>query len=119
MRHPRCIGPEELVLSAAALKCLNGEIQGRLKVDTNTASREKAEAMGVDFGRIYFTDDLCPGKQIVFAACGVTSGNLLHGVRHFGHGIRTQSLVLTYADRKVHFIDTVHMKEGETVTVRF
>ena len=112
-------GAPEGVLSAAALKCLNGEIQGRLKVDTNTASREKAEEMGVDFGRTYFTDDLCPGKQIVFAACGVTSGNLLHGVRHFGHGIRTQSLVLTYRDRKVHFIDTVHMKEGEKVTVRF
>jgi fructose-1,6-bisphosphatase II len=112
-------GAPEGVLSAAALKCLNGEIQGRLKVDTNTASREKAEEMGVDFGRIYFTEDLCPGNQIVFAACGVTSGNLLQGVRHFGHGIRTQSLVLTYRDRKVHFIDTVHMKEGEKVTVRF
>lgn len=112
-------GAPEGVLSAAALKCLNGEIQGRLKVDTNTASREKAEEMGVDFGRIYSTDDLCPGKQIVFAACGVTTGNLLQGVRHFGHGIRTQSLVLTYRDRKVHFIDTVHMKEGEKVTVRF
>lgn len=112
-------GAPEGVLSAAALKCLNGEIQGRLKVDTNTASREKAEAMGVDFGRIYFTDDLCPGKQIVFAACGVTHGNLLKGVLHFGHGVRTSSLILTYGNRQVRFIDTVHMKEGETVTVRF
>jgi fructose-1,6-bisphosphatase class II len=112
-------GAPEGVLSAAALKCLNGEIQGRLKVDTNTASREKAEAMGVDFGRIYFTDDLCPGKQIVFAACGVTPGNLLDGVRHFGHGMRTSSLILTYGARQIRFIDTVHIKEGETVTVRF
>jgi len=112
-------GAPEGVLSAAALKCLNGEIQGRLKVDTNTASREKAEAMGVDFNRIYFTDDLCPGKQIVFAACGVTHGNLLKGVLHFGHGVRTSSLILTYGSRQVRFIDTVHMKEGEQVTVRF
>jgi fructose-1,6-bisphosphatase class II len=112
-------GAPEGVLSAAALKCLNGEIQGRLKVDTNTASREKAEAMGVDFGRIYFTEDLCPGKEIVFAACGVTPGNLLGGVRHFGHGLRTSSLILTYGSRQVRFIDTVHIKEGETVTVRF
>jgi fructose-1,6-bisphosphatase class II len=112
-------GAPEGVLSAAALKCLNGEIQGRLKVDTNTASREKAEAMGVDFGRIYSTEDLCPGKEIVFAACGVTPGNLLDGVRHFGHGVRTSSLILTYGSRQVRFIDTVHMKEGETVTVRF
>lgn len=112
-------GAPEGVLSAAALKCLNGEIQGRLKVDTNTASREKAEAMGVDFGRIYFTDDLCPGQQVVFAACGVTHGNLLAGVRHFGHGVRTSSLILTYGHRQVRFIDTVHIKDGETVTVRF
>jgi fructose-1,6-bisphosphatase class II len=112
-------GAPEGVLSATALKCLNGEIQGRLKVDTNTASREKAESMGVDFGRIYFTDDLCPGQQIVFAACGVTPGNLLDGVRHFGHGVRTSSLILTYGARQVRFIDTVHMKQGETVTVRF
>lgn len=112
-------GAPEGVLSAAALKCLNGEIQGRLKVDTNTASREKAEAMGVDFGRIYFTDDLCPGQQVVFAACGVTHGNLLEGVHHFGHGVRTSSLILTYGHRQVRFIDTVHIKEGETVTVRF
>ena len=112
-------GAPEGVLSAAALKCLNGEIQCRLKVDTNTASREKAEAMGVDFGRIYFTEDLCPGQQIVFAACGVTPGNLLDGVRHFGHGVRTSSLILTYGARQVRFIDTVHITEGETVTVRF
>jgi fructose-1,6-bisphosphatase class II len=112
-------GAPEGVLSAAALKCLNGEIQGRLKVDTNTASREKAEAMGVDFNRIYFTDDLCPGKQVVFAACGVTAGNLLGGVRHFGHGVRTSSLILTYGNRQIRFIDTVHIKEGKTVTVRF
>jgi fructose-1,6-bisphosphatase class II len=112
-------GAPEGVLSAAALKCLNGEIQGRLKVDTNTASREKAEAMGVDFDRIYFTDDLCPGQQIVFAACGVTHGNLLKGVMHFGHGVRTSSLILTYGSRQVRFIDTVHMKEGEFTTVRF
>jgi len=112
-------GAPEGVLSAAALKCLNGEIQGRLKVDTNTASREKAEAMGVDFNRIYFTDDLCPGQQIVFAACGVTDGNLLQGVRNFGHGVRTSSLILTYGSRQIRFIDTVQIKEGEKITVRF
>lgn len=112
-------GAPEGVLSAAAMKCLNGEIQGRLKVDTNTASRERAEEMGVDFNRVYFTDDLCPGKEIVFAACGVTPGNLLNGVRHFGHGVRTSTLILTYKTHQVRFIDTVHMNEGETVTVRF
>jgi len=112
-------GAPEGVLSAAALKCLNGEIQGRLKVDTNTASREKAEEMGVDFDRIYKTEDLAPGKQIIFAATGVTAGNLLQGVRFFGHGIRTSSLVLTLKSRQVQFIDTVRVEPRENVTVRF
>lgn len=112
-------GAPEGVLSAAALKCLNGEIQGRLKVDTNTATREKAEAMGVDFDRIYKTDDLAPGEHIIFAAAGVTNGNLLKGVRFFGDGVRTSSLILNYSPRRVRFIDTVHMEAGEHITVRF
>jgi fructose-1,6-bisphosphatase class II len=112
-------GAPEGVLSAAALKCLNGEIQGRLVVDTNTASREKAEAMGARFDKIYTTDELCPGNNIIFAASGVTTGNLLEGVRFFGHGIRTSSLILTYTDRKVRFIDTVHVHDGEDITIRF
>ncbi|HEU4952174.1 MAG TPA: fructose-bisphosphatase class II family protein, partial [Holophagaceae bacterium] len=111
-------GAPEGVLSAAALKCLGGEIQGRLVVDTNTASKEKAEAMGARFDRIYMTEDLAPGEQIVFAATGVTTGNLLEGVRYFSHGIRTSSLVLTHQSRKIHFIDTVKKADGD-VTVRF
>jgi len=112
-------GAPEGVLSAAALKCLGGEIQGRLIVDTNTASREKAEAMGVDFNRIYRTDDLAPGEHIIFAACGVTQGSLLGGVHMFGDGMRTSSLILNRQPRRVRFIDTVHVNEGEGITVRF
>jgi fructose-1,6-bisphosphatase class II len=112
-------GAPEGVLSAAALKCLGGEIQARLMVDSNTASREKAEAMGVDFGRIYKTDDLAPGEHIIFAACGVTQGNLLDGVHLFGGGIRTSSLILNRHPRRVRFVDTVHVNEGEGITVRF
>ena len=88
-------------------------------MDTNTASREKAEEMGVDFDRIYKTEDLAPGKQIIFAATGVTAGNLLQGVRFFGDGIRTSSLVLTLKSRQVQFIDTVRVEPRENVTVRF
>jgi len=112
-------GAPEGVLSAAALKCLNGEIQGRLKVDTNTATREKAESMGVDFGRIYKTEDLAPGQHIIFAAAGVTNGNLLKGVRFFGDGVRTSSLILNYSPRRVRFIETVHVETGDHITVRF
>ena len=112
-------GAPEGVLSAAALKCLGGEIQGRLIVDTNTASREKAEGMGVDFGRIHRTEDLAPGEHIIFAACGVTQGNLLRGVHTFGEGIRTSSLILTRIPRRARFIDTVHVNDGEGITIRF
>jgi fructose-1,6-bisphosphatase class II len=112
-------GAPEGVLSAAALKCLGGEIQGRLIVDTNTASREKAERMGVDFDRIYRTEDLAPGDHIIFAACGVTQGNLLRGVHTFGEGVRTSSLILTRIPRRVRFVDTVHVNDGEGITVRF
>ncbi|MBS1766850.1 MAG: class II fructose-bisphosphatase [Acidobacteria bacterium] len=111
-------GAPEGVLAAAALKCLGGEIQGRLVVDSNTASKEKAESMGARFDRIYKTDDLAPGNEIVFAATGVTAGNLLEGVRFFSHGIRTSSLILTNQSRKIHFIDTVKKADGD-VTVRF
>ena len=112
-------GAPEGVLSAAALKCLGGEIQGRLIVDTNTASREKAEAMGVDFNRIYKTDELAPGEHIIFAACGVTQGNLLNGVHLFGDGMRTSSLILNRNPRRVRFVQTVYVNEGENITVRF
>ncbi|MCL1893969.1 MAG: class II fructose-bisphosphatase [Holophagaceae bacterium] len=112
-------GAPEGVLSAAALKCLNGEIQGRLHTAENTATKEKAEAMGVDFNRIYFTDDLAPGEKIIFSACGVTDGSLLKGVRFFGDGIRATSLIMTYSPRVIRFIDSVHVEEGENVLVRF
>ncbi len=112
-------GAPEGVLSAAALKCLNGEIQGRLMVDTNTASREKAESMGVDFDRIYMTNDLAPGEHIIFAAAGVTNGNLLKGVRFFGDGVRTSSLILNYSPRRVRFVETVHVEAGDHIAIRF
>jgi len=112
-------GAPEGVLAAAALKCLNGEIQGRLRTAQNTASKEKAESMGVDFNRIYFTNDLAPGENIIFAACGVTDGSLLKGVRFFGDGTRTTSLIMTYKPRKVRFVDSVHVERGENVLVRF
>jgi len=112
-------GAPEGVISAAAMKCLGGEIQGRLRVDINTASREKAESMGVDFNRIYSTDDLAPGEDIIFAACGVTKGNLLDGAHFFGDGIRTHSLILTTRPRRVRFVDTVHVNQDESITIRF
>jgi fructose-1,6-bisphosphatase/sedoheptulose 1,7-bisphosphatase-like protein len=81
---------------------------------------ERAKSMGVrDPKQIYSTQELAPGRNIIFAATGVTEGNLLRGVRFFGDGNRTHSLVMTMASAKVRFIDTVHLERRRDVKVRF
>jgi fructose-1,6-bisphosphatase class II len=112
-------GAPEGVLTAAALRCLNGEILGRLVV-ADGAQRERMQAMGIrDPDRTYTTQDLAPGRNIVFAATGVTDGNLLKGVRFFGDGTRTQSIVLTLSPARVRFVDTVRLENRPDVKVRF
>ena len=102
-------GAPEGVLTAAALRCLSGEMVARLRVDTPEL-QARVEKMGIkDPKRIYSARDLAPGEQIIFAACGVTEGALLHGARFFGDGCRTHTLAMTYRSRQVRFIDTVHM----------
>jgi fructose-1,6-bisphosphatase II len=112
-------GAPEGVLTAAALQCLNGEILGRLVVK-DPQQAERMQAMGIrDHSKIYTTKELAPGKNVLFAACGVTDGNLLKGVRFFGDGIRTQSIVMTLNPARVRFIDTVHLENRPEVKVRF
>jgi len=112
-------GAPEGVLTAAALRCLNGQILGRLVV-SKAEHAERLEKMGVkDLKRIYATEDLAPGKKMIFACTGVTDGNLLRGVRFFGEGIRTQSMILTLDDRRVRFIDSVQLEKRADVKVRF
>jgi hypothetical protein len=64
--------------------------------------------------RVYHTEDLAPGENLVFAATGVTAGDLLQGVRFFGGGARTHSLVMAYQTKQVRFVDTVHMFDRES-----
>ena len=112
-------GAPEGVLTAAALRCLNGEILGRLIVK-DEAQKERMQAMGItDTNRIYDTPALAPGKNLVFAACGVTDGNLLRGVRFSGDGMHTQSVVMTSTTPRVRFIDTTHLENKPDVKVRF
>jgi fructose-1,6-bisphosphatase class II len=112
-------GAPEGVLTAAALRCLNGQILGRLVI-AKPQDQERLEKMGVkDIKRIYDTDDLARGKRMIFACCGVTDGNLLRGVRFFGEGVRTQSMILTLDERLVRFIDTVRLDKRPDVKVRF
>ena len=81
---------------------------------------ERLKSMGInDHNKVYDTDDLAPGKQIIFAATGVTDGALMRGVRFFGSGKRTHSLVMTSESRHIRFVDTVHIEGGPDTVVRF
>jgi fructose-1,6-bisphosphatase II len=112
-------GAPEGVLTAAAMRCLNGEIQGKL-VLTKPADAERLKKMGIfDLQRVYGTEDLAPGRTVVFAAAGVTDGSLLRGVRFFGEGIRTHCLVMTTVPHQVRFIDTIHAKDDPNIKIRF
>ena len=104
-------GAPEGVLTAAALKCLGGEIQATFQWRSDE-ERERGRKMGVavdDPDRVYTTNDLASGENVVFCATGVTDGELLRGVRFFGGGARTHSLVMSRAQGQVSFVDTVHM----------
>jgi len=112
-------GAPEGVLTAAALRCLNGQILGRLVV-SKPEHHERIAQMGIkDPKRIYDTEDLAPGQKLIFACTGVTGGNLLRGVRFFGEGTRTHSLILKYEERQVRFVDTVHLEKRPDVRVTF
>src|ERR1700758_1854596 len=103
-------GAPEGVLTAAALRCLNGQILARL-VLTKPEDQDRMAQMGIkDPKRIYDTPDLAPGKRIIFACCGVTGG-MLRSVRFFRDGIRTHSLIMTREEGEVRFIDSVHLEK--------
>ena len=113
-------GAPEGVLTAAAMRCLGGEIYARLVV--NSPEHEKrCHAMGItDVSRIYRSKDLASGTNIVFAATGVTDGTLMKGVRFFGDGIRTTSLVMQTHPHRIRFIDSIHVQaKGSTAKIRF
>jgi fructose-1,6-bisphosphatase class II len=111
-------GAPEGVLTAAAIRCLNGYMVGRLTGYTPEQG-ERMKGMGIsDPKRIYVAEDLAPGKNIIFAATGVTEGPLLKGVRFFGDGVRTTSLVMKLNKGKVRFIETIHLDRRPDVKVR-
>src|SRR5271168_5233905 len=111
-------GAPEGVITAAAIRCLNGYMLGRLVVKPD--QEERLARMGVkDKNRIYEAEDLAPGKQLIFAATGVTDGALLKGVRFFGEGTRTSSVILTHRTGKVRFVESIHLEKSPDVKVRF
>ncbi|HVT60453.1 MAG TPA: class II fructose-bisphosphatase [Thermoanaerobaculia bacterium] len=111
-------GAPEGVITAAAMRCLGGEIQARLKaIDDEQLAR--VHALGIhDLGRIYHTEELAPGNEILFSSTGVTDGELLKGVRFFGGGSRTSTLFMSLSRKIIRFVDTIH-RDQVTTPVRF
>ncbi len=112
-------GAPEGVLTAAAMRCLNGEIFARLVV-SKPEHEARCRAMGItDFNKIYRARDLAPGQRVIFAATGVTDGTLMRGVRFFGDGIRTSSVIMQNDPHQIRFIDSIHVAESSDVKIRF
>lgn len=104
-------GAPEGVLAAAALRCLGGEMQGRFWF-RNDDERKRVQSMGIaDPDRIFDTIDLVPGDSVVFVATGITDGDLFRGVRFFGGGARTHSLVMTRQTGEIRFVDGIHLTD--------
>lgn len=100
-------GAPEGVLAAAALKCMGGDMQGRL-VFMSDEERTRARKMGItDFDKVYQCDEMANG-DVVFAATGVTNGDLLRGIRYYSGGAETHSIVMRSKTRTIRFIETRH-----------
>ncbi len=112
-------GAPEGVLTAAAMRCLSGRIQGRLK-PLEKWQEDRLKAMGFEDGsKIYDTEELASGNDIIFCATGVTDGDLLRGVRFFGGGWRVSSLFMSLKTNAIRFVDTIYREEGSKLAVSF
>ena len=100
-------GTPEGVIAAAALKCMGGELLGRLW-PRNDGERDAALALGYDLARPLGTNDLVDGENCFFAATGITDGELLKGVHHTAGVITTQSLVMRSKTGTVRFMNARH-----------
>ncbi|WP_203248437.1 class II fructose-bisphosphatase [Sporosarcina beigongshangi] len=109
-------GAPEGVIAAAGLKCLGGELQGRL-IPMNDAERERCEKMGIDVEKILYMDDLVKGDDAIFAATGVTDGELLRGVQFKGGYSETHSLVMRSKSGTIRFVEGRHSMEKKPLLV--
>jgi fructose-1,6-bisphosphatase II / sedoheptulose-1,7-bisphosphatase len=121
----------EGVISAAAMRALGGHFQGQLIYDpevvktgligeSKESNLERLASMGItDPDKVYNAEELASGETVLFAACGITPGPLMNGVRFFHGGARTESLVISSQSKTARFVDTVHMFEDpKTIQVR-
>ena len=104
-------GAPEGVLAAAALKCVGGDMQARLKPETEEEIRRCHEMGITDVNQVLTLDDLVRTDDVIFAATAITRGNLLNAIQYFPGGARTHTIVMRSKTGTVRFLDTVHMDE--------
>lgn len=113
-------GAPEGVLTAAACRCLNGDMQAKL-FPFKKGDDERVKRMGIvgGFEKVYSVDDLAPGTNIVFAATGVTNGNMLKGIRFFGGGFRANSIIMTYTPeaKTIKIIEDIVLEPATNIPV--
>ena len=104
-------GAPEGVLAAAALKCVGGDMQARLKPETDEEIRRCHEMGITDVNQVLTLDDLVRTDDVIFAATAITRGNLLNPIQYLPGGARTHTIVMRSKTGTVRFLDTVHMDE--------
>jgi fructose-1,6-bisphosphatase II len=110
-------GAPEGVLAAAALKCLGGGFMGRLE-PRNDDEVKRAKEMGFDdVTKVLTMDDLVRTADVAFVATGITDGDLVRGVRFFGNGARTHSIVMNSLAGTIRFVETIHRLRAEPFRV--
>jgi fructose-1,6-bisphosphatase II len=100
-------GAPEAVLAAAAIKCIGGAMQCKIWPRSDE-EREKLKADGIDPEKVYMTEDLVKGDDVAFAATGITTGELVDGVKYFGWGARTSSVMMRSRSGTVRYIQARH-----------
>lgn len=100
-------GTPEGIIAAAAMRCMGGALQGKL-APKDDEERQKALDAGHDLDRVLVTEDLVAGDNVFFCATGVTDGDLLRGVRYYGGGASTHSIVMRSKSGTVRMIDAYH-----------
>lgn len=107
-------GAPEGVLAAAALKCVGGDMQARLKPESDEEIR-RCHEMGIkDVNQVLTLNDLVRSDDVIFAATAITRGNLLNPIQYFPGGARTHTIVMRSKTGTVRFLDTIHMNEKLT-----
>lgn len=107
----------EGVMTAAAIRCIKGEMQARFW-PKNAEEERRLRKMGGKVNKVYSESELASGKSILFCATGVTDGDVLRGVKFFGGGARIHSLVMSNQSDKIRFIDTIHVFDKDVIEYR-